>query len=396
MGRPRGYSCVVTSDERIDAMRTARRINLVWTIAAAALASLATVLALPGGGGATTQDAPSNTAEPRITGAASVGATLTATTGSWTEEPTSFAFQWVDCPRDGGRPDGSDCAAIGGATTSKYIVAATDVDHRIRVRVTAANADGQQTVASNATGRIRQPEAGRPVNVSAPALSGSAAQGATLHVTPGTWNGRQPITFTFRWLRCDTAGNNCVLQAGFADDAYVLREGDVGKTIRARVVARNSRGASSRLTGRSPAVQGPQGPADVITLPSGEKSIPASSVPDNENLIVDQVRFATNPLRSRTAPFQVQIRVKDTRGFVVRDALVFFRSTPLVTRNVQDQATGQDGWLTLTVTPEVDFPALRNDYALQFFVKAHRQGDPTLAKVSAYRLVQVPLASASA
>jgi hypothetical protein len=377
-------------------MRTTRRINLVWTLAAAGLASLATVLLLPGGGAARSQDKPVNTAEPRIRGAASVGATLSATNGSWSGNPTSFAYQWLRCPENGGRPDGSDCAAIGGATTTQYVAATADVDHRLRVRVTATNADGSATAASNATPRVRNPEAGRPVNVAAPSLSGSASQGATLRVSPGTWNGRQPITFSFQWLRCDGAGNNCILQSGFTDDAYVLREGDIGKTLRARVIARNSRGEASRLSAPSPAVQGPQGPAGVITLPNGEKSIPAASVPDDENLVVDQVRFTTNPVRSRTAPFEVQIRVKDSRGFVVRDALVFFRSTPLVTRNTQDQPTGQDGWLRLGVTPEVDFPALRNDYNLQFFVKAYRKGDPALSKIAGYRLVQVPLASASA
>jgi len=157
------------------------------------------------------------------------------------------------------------------------------------------------------------------------------------------------------------------------------------------VIGRNSVGETSRLTAQSQAVSGPQGPEGVITLPTGEKSIPATSVPSDQNLVVDQVRFATNPVRSRTAPFEVQIRVKDTRGFVVRDALVFFRSTPLVTRNAQDQRTGQDGWLTLTITPERDFPALRNGYSLQFYVKAYRQGDPVLGGIAGTRLVQVPL-----
>ena len=372
-------------------MRTTRRVAFVWTLAAAALASLATVLAIPGGGGAAAQARPDNTSEPRITGAASVGSTLSASTGSWSGNPTSFAFQWVRCSESGGRPDGSDCATIGGATTAKYVVATADVDHRLRVRVTAANADGQQTVASNATPRVRQSDAGRPVNVTAPTLSGTPAQNQTLHVTPGTWNGRQPITFRFQWLRCDGAGNNCILQPGADDDAYGLREGDVGKTIRARVIARNSRGESSRLTAQTAAVQGPQGPDGVIVLPGGEKSIPATSVPSDQNLVVDQVRFVTSPVRSRTAPFEVQIRVKDTRGFVIRDALVFFRSTPLVTKNAQDQATDQTGWVRLTVTPEVDFPALRNGYNLQFYVKVHRKGDPVLGGVAGTRLVQVPL-----
>ncbi|HEY1318009.1 MAG TPA: hypothetical protein VGF10_12370 [Gaiella sp.] len=373
-------------------MRTTRRVTLLWTLAAAGLASLATVLALPGGSGAAAQARPDNTSEPRITGAASVGSTLSASTGAWTGNPTTFAYQWVRCPESGGRSDGSDCATIGGATTAKYIVATADTDHRIRVRVTAANADGQQTVASNATPRVRQAEAERPVNVAAPTLSGTPAQDQTMHVSPGTWNGRQPITFTFRWLRCDASGNNCILQPGAGDDAYGLREGDVGKTIRARVIARNSRGESSRLTAQSAAVQGPQGPDGVVVLPGGEKSIPATSVPSDQNLVVDQVHFVTNPVRSRTAPFEVQIRVKDTRGFVIRDALVFFRSTPLVTENPQDQPTGQDGWVRLTVTPEVDFPALRNDYNLQFYVKVHRKGDPALGGVTGTRLVQVPLA----
>ena len=260
--------------------------------------------------------------------------------------------------------------------------------------MTASNADGSKTVASNATAVVRAADEGRPVNVQAPTLSGTAAQGQTLHVSPGTWNGRQPITYTFRWVRCDTAGNNCILQQGFQDDAYLVREGDVGKTIRARVIARNSAGEASRLTAPSPTVQGPQtppGPSGVITLPNGEKSIPVTSVPSDERLVVDQVQFSPNPLRSRTDPITVRIKVKDTRGYVVRDALVFFRSTPLVTRNAQDQKTGQDGWLQLTVTPEHDFPELNPAYAVQFFVKAFRQGDPPLAGVAAYRLVQVQL-----
>jgi hypothetical protein len=45
----------------------------------------------------------------------------------------------------------------------------------------------------------------------------------------------------------------------------------------------------------------------------------------------------------------------------------------------------------VTVTPENDFPELRPAYAVQFFVKAFRQGDPPLAGVAAYRLAQVPL-----
>jgi hypothetical protein len=376
-------------------MRTTRRTSIVTTLLAAALASLATVLALPGGGAAETAVRPVNTAEPRISGSATVGATLTASQGSWTGSPTSFSYQWVRCPRSGGLPTGADCAAIGGATTTSYVVSTADVDRRLRVRVTASNAGGSTTVASNATAVIDNPETGRPRNVQAPTIAGTPSQGQTLRVQPGTWTGRQPITFTFNWLRCDAGGNNCIVQPGFNDDAYVVREGDVGKTMRTRVNARNSRGEASRLTAQTAVVTGPQGPPGVITLPNGEKSIPVTSVPSDQRLVIDQVTFSPSPVRSRTEPITVRVKVEDTRGFVVRDAMVFFRSTPLVTRNPQDQRTGQDGWLQLTVTPEQDFPELRPAYAVQFFVKAFRQGDPELAGVGGYRLVQVPLGGTS-
>jgi len=179
-------------------MRTARSTTLLWTLVAAALASLATVLALPSGGSAVTLERPNATAEPRISGSATVGSTLTASQGTWTGAPTSYAYQWVRCPRSGGNPSGSDCAVIGGASTTSYVVADADVDRRLRVRVTAANADGQRTVASNATALIRRADTGRPANVQPPTLSGTPAQDQTLRVNPGTWNGVQPITFTFQ------------------------------------------------------------------------------------------------------------------------------------------------------------------------------------------------------
>ena len=87
-------------------------------------------------------------------------------------------------------------------------------------------------------------------------------------------------------------------------------------------------------------------------------------------------------------PIKVTITVKDTKGRLVKGALVFFRSTPIVTSTPTDAPTGNNGTVTYSIQPRSDFP-IKNGYSVQFFVKAYRSGDPTLAGISGTRLVQV-------
>jgi hypothetical protein len=352
----------------------------------AAVAAVAAGLLVPGGS-ALTQAAPVNTAEPRISGSPVVGSRLSTTNGSWTNNPTSFAYQWVRCPVSGGRPDALDCNAIGGAASRTYELVNGDAGVRLRVRVTASNSDGSRTVASNATDVIRT-AVSPPRNQRRPTISGSLAVNETVRASTGTWTGTQPITFTFQWLRCDRGGGNCVTQPGFTDDVYTIREGDIDHTLRVRVNASNSAGSDSALSARTGVVQGPALPAGAVRLPNGEISIPVTSVPSNHRLVVDRADFSPNPVRTRKGLITIRVKVKETRGYVVRDALVFIRSTPVVTATPAAQRTGQDGWVQYAVQPERDFP-LRDGYNVQFFVKAYRAGDPTLAGISGTRLVQV-------
>ena len=369
---------------RVD--RRGRRATVLATLVAAG-AAVAAGLIVPVGGFARTQAPPANTGEPAISGSPTVGSTLNASRGAWTGNPTSYVFQWVRCPASGGRADGSDCAVIGGANTTAYVVSTSDVGRRLRVRVTASNADGGTTVASNATALVRDTSTtGRPRNTQPPTVSGTPAFGSILRASPGAWNGVQPITFTFQWLRCDPNGNSCLTLAGFNDDSYTPRDGDIGKTVRVRVGASNARGSSNALSARVGPIQPPSGPPGAIKLPTGETSIPVTSV--DGRLIVDRVQFTPSVVRTRSQPITVRIRVKDTRGNVVRDALVFLRSTPITTSTPPQARTGQDGWIQYTVQPEQDF-VIRKGYSTQFFVKAYRQGDPPLAGVAAYRLTQV-------
>lgn len=334
--------------------------------------------------------APKNTGEPALSGTPTVGQRLTGTAGTWTgTQPITFAYQWVRCGSDGGAPDGSNCLNIAGATGTTYVLVSADVGWRIRLRVTGTNSVGSNTVASNATAAVKASET-KPVNTQQPSVTGSMVEGSTVTANRGSWTGGGSITYTYQWLRCDSGGGNCSSIPGATGTQYRLTSNDVGHKVRVNVTARNSAGSTTVISGEGPTVAA-AGPAGVITLPSGEKSIPVTSVPKTERLIVDQVRFTPNPVRSQVAPFSVQVRVKDTRGYVVRDAIVFVRSTPLVTRaGVSRRPTLTDGWVVFQMTPRANFPELVGN--VQFFVKAYKSGDNPLAGVAGYRLVQVRLA----
>jgi len=72
---------------------------------------------------------------PTIGGTPQSGQTLTATSGVWTNTPSSYAYQWLRC--DG---TGANCQPIVDATTSTYVVADADVGSTVRVEVTATDA----------------------------------------------------------------------------------------------------------------------------------------------------------------------------------------------------------------------------------------------------------------
>jgi hypothetical protein len=333
--------------------------------------------------------APRYSGEPRISGSPVVGQRLATTNGVWTGSlPISYTYQWFRCGSNGGNPDASNCAVIAGATANSYVLASTDTGHRMRVRVTARNALGVETATSNATGAVT---ASAPVNSRIPTVTGTWVEGQTVTVSRGTWSGAAPLTYTYQWVRCNTAGGACVAIAGATGTQYRLVQADVGHKIRVNVTARNAGGSRTVMSGESATVAA-AGPAGVITLPPGERSIPVTSVPTSARLVVDRVVFTPTVVRSRVTAISVQVRVKDTRGYVVRDALVFLRSTPLVTRAGQPRRpTQSNGYAVFQMSPRANFPTARRG-AVQFFVKAYRQGDNPLAGVAGYRLVQIRIA----
>ncbi|MDW8337587.1 MAG: hypothetical protein RMM28_00415 [Thermoleophilia bacterium] len=254
-----------------------------------------------------------------------------------------------------------------------------DVGFRIRSQVVATNAEGSATSTSNPTEVVRS---ARPLNVSPPTIAGAAAAGSTLTAAAGEWVGTTPITYSFRWLRCDPTGSRCVEIPRATGTSYLLAQEDVGATMRVRVTARNDAGAASALSPQTGVVQ-PGVP------PTGP--IPATSLqPGGDQLVVSRVVFSPTPVTSRRAPIVVRILVSARAGRPVSGVTVFVRATPRVAQG-QSALTDTSGWATLTLVPNARFPKPKAGYNVQFFVRAYRVGDAT-RNLDGYRLVQVPLA----
>jgi hypothetical protein len=330
--------------------------------------------------------APSVATEPSISGVPLEGNALTGSKGKWNGTvPITYTSVWVRCDEKG-----AACASIAGATATKYTLTSADIGSTIRFRVTATNASGSNTADSNPT-EVVSTASGTPVSSKPPTISGTPVVGNVLTANNGTWVGATPITYAYQWQRCDAAGNACNSVLGANQSTYHVASSDVSRTMRVTVTATNSKGATQALSDATTAVQDVGG-SGIIVLPNGQKSAPVADVPKEERLLVDQVQFSPATVSSRTQPIQIRVRVKDTRGYVIRDAFVFVRSTPIVTTTPAEQQTGTDGWITYTVKPESDFP-LKNGYSVQFYVKVFRKGDPTLAGIYGSRLVQVATVS---
>jgi lysophospholipase L1-like esterase len=125
-------------------------------------ASSYSLYATVGSGGGGGGSPPANTALPAISGTAQQGQTLSASTGSWSNSPTSYAYQWQRCASSGG-----SCSAISGATGTSYLLQSADVGATIRVAVTATNASGSAAATSAAAGPVAAASTGLPSSLAA-------------------------------------------------------------------------------------------------------------------------------------------------------------------------------------------------------------------------------------
>jgi predicted actin-binding protein len=358
------------------------KTKLQTVIAAALAGAAAMALFLPGGGAAQSQAAPAAAGEPAVSGTPVQGQTLTTTNGAWTgTEPMTFEYRWLRCDSSGGGANGVDCATIPGETRNTYVLSADDVGHTIRSRVVATNADGTASANSDPTAVVRpSATAGEPQNSAPPTITGTARENQTLTANDGTWQGGQPMTFKYQWLRCDSNGGSCADISGATAKTYVLKGVDVGRTLRVRVTATNALGSSS-------ATSTPTAVVVKASVPSGT-AISVNDVVLPNRLLVDRVSFSPLILRSRR-PVVARFRVSDLSNHPVQGALVYLVGIPFGnTTTPPEQATGADGYVTFVLRPTHRLK-MRSTHSQPFFVRARKPGDRLIGGVSIRRLVNL-------
>jgi hypothetical protein len=346
------------------------------------MVGLAAALLLPSGGAARSQAPPQPRGEPRIVGNAIEGRRVSAANAPWTgTAPLRFTYRWLRCDTAGGGANGVNCTGISHAFGQTYVVRRADVGWRLRVRVTATNAEGSAASTSNASAIVlAAPAAGAPRNTAPPTIAGTPQVGQSLTASNGSWAGAQPQTYSYHWRRCDTTGGSCSDISGASARTYVLTSADEGRTLRVRVTARNTRGAASSTSVPSAVVAKAEAPSGT-TISINDVSLP-------NRLLIDGLSFNPLPLRSRQT-FTARFHVSDSRNHSVQGALVFVVAIPFGTATTPREAvTGPDGWVTVQLTPtsrvRFDRPG-----SIVMFVRARKPSDRLIGGVSTRRLVNL-------
>jgi hypothetical protein len=185
-----------------------------------------------------TSTPPANTSKPSISGTLAFGQTASASTGAWSGTGTiAYDYMWEVCTT------ADECTEVVGATTSSLALTHRFVGRMLRVRVGAEDADGRSTATSEPSQPIA--EAGYPVVVAAPTVSGTALQGETLKASFGEWANSTGASYAYQWERCGAHGSNCEGIRSATETTYTLGLADVGSTVRVAVTAHTSSGETA-------------------------------------------------------------------------------------------------------------------------------------------------------
>ena len=167
---------------------------------------------------------------PVVLGDAVVGSELEVLTGIWAGAKLTLNYRWERCR-------GGDCAAIAGATRSRYRLSRADQGFRLRAVVTAAGTGA----ASPQTPAV----ATAPKLLTRPSISGRPRVGVRLVANRGRWQGTS-LRYVVNWQRCR---GSCIQVA--TGRTYRPTAKDRGARMRIEVIAHNSLGAVTVVSARS-------------------------------------------------------------------------------------------------------------------------------------------------
>ncbi len=194
-----------------------------------------------------------------------VGATLTASNGTWSSVPpvTGYSYQWQRS-LDGG----TTWANLDQETRSTYKVIASDYAFKLRVRVTATNVNGSRAAFSADSAAVAE-----TYNVQIPVVRGVLVSGQLLEVTDGTWSSDYPLTYRYQWLR------NGSSISGQINPSYTLTDTDVNTTISVNVIAYSSLGSvtASSTVRSSVAAAGAAAPPVITGLVRAKRVLTTSN-----------------------------------------------------------------------------------------------------------------------
>jgi hypothetical protein len=86
-----------------------------------------------------------------------------------------------------------------------------------------------------------------------------------------------------------------------------------------------------------------------------------------------------------------RVHVTSTCHNSVQGAIVYATPTPFNQFDETQSNSGADGWATLTFNRQANFPVNGKQQILAMFVRASKPGESTLAGITGFRLVNVPV-----
>jgi hypothetical protein len=203
---------------------------------------------------------PTEITPPTIAGSPRQGSLLTEGHGTWTNDPLSYEYVWLECTSLG-----TSCSDIPDAYDEPtFAPRAMQVGQTIEVQERATNVEGTGPYATSAPTEVVV--AAVPVNEGPPTISGVAQEGQELTASTGEWS-NEPISYTYAWERCSPTGTNCKLIEGATAASYKADEEDREHELRVSVTAHNSGGASAAAVSNPSGVVAGLAPIE-LTAPS--------------------------------------------------------------------------------------------------------------------------------